>query len=321
MKKNGKDYSRDPRIKREILPTGFHTLDEVLGGGLRSGTTVEFFGEESTGKTYLALNVMAQCQKIWGKPVAYVDYERAWYPDRAEELGVDLDPNLFDLQEPPTQEEGYNWIKDALANDIFGVIVVDSLAAMMPEKEDEDPIQKANVALNARNNSKAMRVLTSQLKSTIVIYINQIRENVGVMFGDSKVTTGGKAIPFYAHIRLDVVKLVREKEEREIWSAKTGKLEKTKVSPGHIMKIKLKKSKVNANQEQQCELVYDYGINGVDRIRDAEAFLFNKGIIGKEGQFYTVQGHDGKIRGAKGLYRFLSENQDLVDSLINEVKE
>ncbi len=322
LKKMGKDYYKDPRVKRDVLPTGYLTLDEMLGGGIRSGTYVELFGQQGTGKTFLALQIMKQCQQVWNKPVMYVDFEKSWYPERAEELGLNLSEDMCDVIEPPYQEEGYDVIHAAVASNVYGVIVIDSMSAMAPFIETDKAMENENVAKNARVNSKAFRVITAAMKDTIIIFINQLRTNIGQMFGDPNTTTGGMSLGFYASMRLSIAKIAREKEEREVYSVKKGDYEKQKTSPGHIMKIRFEKSRVNSNVSKHCELVYDYDLGGVDIIEDQKAFLYKKGIIERQGaQWYTIKGHDKKIQGKAGLYNFLKDNQEFVQELIQGVKE
>jgi recombination protein RecA len=317
LKKDGLDFYSDPRKEREILPSGFLSLDSMLNGGLRAGTYVELFGEEATGKTYLALHWMRQCQQVWNKPVLYVDFEKSWYPDRAEEIGVDLHPDKCMVISPPSQEQGYDFIKRVLQSKAFGLIVIDSMSAMAPMKETEDEMSQANVALNARNNSKALRVLTALMGDATVIFINQMRTNIGVMFGDPNTTTGGKALKFYAGMRLKISKLAREKEEKMVYSSKKGDFDKVKVAPGHIMKISFDKSRMG-NEHQICELVYDYNLKGVDQTEDIKAYLFTKGKLKKEGMWYLLEGEEKKIKGKKALNEYIKENPELIGELIKE---
>lgn len=188
--KMGEDAYRDPRIKRDIIGTGFHTLDNMLNGGVRCGTYIELYGEQSTGKTYLALNIMREAQKKFDKPVCYMDFEKAWDSERSEQIGLDLDPEKIDVVSPPNMEQGWDYLAAAVSNDIFSVIVVDSVASMVPKVEIEEDMEKEQVAKAARVMSKGFRVLTAGLKDTVVIFINQQREAIGVLFGDPKTTPG-----------------------------------------------------------------------------------------------------------------------------------
>lgn len=316
MDDNGKDYHRDPKSKREIIPTGFYTLDRLLKGGVRQGTYVELYGQYSTGKTYLALNIMKEAQKKLDKPVCYIDFEKAWDGKRAEDIGVNTDPDRCEVVELPTQEEAYNYLNAAVKNDIFSVIVIDSVSSMAPEVETEEEMQKEQMGKAARINSKGLRVITAGLKNTIVIFINQLREKIGVMFGDNKTTTGGKALEFYAHTRMECVKLVTDKIEKDTYNAKEGKFEKVKVAPGHIMKVKLVKSKFG-NNDKSCQLVYDYDLEGIDKIEDLKAVLFETGKLEKEGTMMYVIGEE-KIRGKIALYDYIREHYDELIDLVKE---
>ncbi len=317
MSDTGKDYYKYPREKRQRISSSFHSLDKLLNGGLRQGTYVELYGMESTGKTYLALNFMKSAQESIDKPVCYMDFEQAWDPERAEYIGVDLDPDKCMVVEPPDQETAYNYLKAALQNDIFSIIVVDSVAGMVPQIENEEDIEKEQMGKAARVNSKGLRVITGVIKNTIVIFINQQREKIGGnSYGDNKTTTGGNALNFYAHMRLECTKITMDKVEKEVYNAKTGKLEKTPVAPGHIMKIKFAKSKMG-NNDKTCQFVYDYELEGIDRVEDLKAVLFEQGDIEKEGtQFYLIG--DQKIRGKMALYEYIRTNYDELSKLVKE---
>ncbi len=317
MKAEKKDYYLDPTEERDILPTGFYSLDNLLWGGLRSGTYVELFGKEGTGKTYLALNFMRSCQEHWGKPVCYVSFEKAWEPKRARQIGLDLDPEKCVVIQPPNQEKGYDFIKEAVKSNLFGVIVIDSMSAMVPISELEKDIDEEQVAKAARVNSKAFRVLTALLQDTIVVFINQLRTNVGVLYGDPDVTTGGKALAYYAHHRLALAKLKIDKDKKEQYSIKSSNLAQIDAEVGHIIKMRLRKSKFG-NEGEEAEFLYSRDLMGIDEVEDIKAYLFNTDKLSRAGMAYSIEGVEEKFKGKDALYEFIDKNPDVIEEVINK---
>ena len=317
MKSEGKDFYQDPTEDRDILSTGLYSLDHLLNGGLRSGTYVEMFGKSGTGKTYLAFNFMKACQEKWGKPVCYVNFEKAWDSKRPAEIGVDLSPEMCVVVKPPTQEEGYDFLKEALRSNVFGLIVVDSVSAMVPVSEIEEDMDKEQVAKAARVNSKAFRVLTSQLQDTIVVFINQLRTNVGVLYGDPDITSGGRALEFYAHMRLALAQLKIDKEKKERYSVASSNLKDQDTEPGHIIKIRFRKSKFG-NEGEITEFLYRKDIKGIDKIEDIKAYLFNTNKLTRAGMMYSIEGVDDKFKGKDALYEFIENNPELIEEIIKD---
>lgn len=317
MQGENKDFYEDPNKTSNILSTGFYSLDHLLKGGLRSGTHVELYGGYSTGKTYLALNMMKSCQENWGKPACYINLENAWDIDRAREIGVNLDPDMCVVVKPPTMEEAYDFLKEAVRANLFGVIVIDSVSAMVPDVEVDKDMEEEQVAKGARLNSKGLRIITSLLQDTIIIYINQLRTNIGVLYGDPDVTSGGRALGFYAHMRLALAKIKMDREKREIYSVDSSNFKTTDIETGHIIRIRFRKSKFG-NEGKFGELVYDYDKRGVDRIEDIKAYLFNNNLLTRSGMFYQFEGHDQKIKGKQALYEFIRDNEEFVNNLVKK---
>ena len=193
-----------PREKIEVISTGSLTLDQALGiGGLPKGRVVEIYGPESSGKTTLTLQVIAECQKLGGT-AAFIDAEHALDPDYAEKIGVNID-NLL-LSQPDTGEQALEITDMLISSSAIDIIVIDSVAALTPRAEIEGEMGSSHMGLQARLMSQALRKLTSSIKksNTLVIFINQIRLKIGVMFGNPETTTGGNALKFYSSVRLDI---------------------------------------------------------------------------------------------------------------------
>lgn len=246
----------------EVIPTGIWTLDVALGvGGLPRGRIVELYGPESSGKTGLALNIAGRAQRHLGLPVGFVDAEHSLDPDYAQMLGVDLD--LLAMYQPDTGEDGLNMARRMTASGAFGLIVVDSTAALVPEKELEGEVGDMNVGLQARMITQALRPLAGEASrsNTTVIFINQLRMQIGQMFGNPETTPGGKALKFYSSVRMDVRSSPSKKNYAD--SAKT-------IATSQGTTVKVAKNKV-APPMRKAEYLLDFthGIDEAGTILDA----------------------------------------------------
>ena len=278
----------------EVIPTGCLALDVALGiGGLPRGRIIEIYGPESSGKTTVALHVIAEAQKLGGV-AAFIDAEHALDPVYAKKLGVNLD-ELY-VSQPDTGEQALN-ITNALVNSsAVDVIVVDSVAALTPKAEIEGDMGDAHVGLQARLMSKALRVLTPIINksNTCVIFINQLREKVGVMFGNPETTTGGKALKFYASIRLDV--------------RKTDTLKDSDGAMGNRVKTKVVKNKLAPPFKQaEFDIVFGEGISQEGCIIDMGV---QYDILGKSGAWFSYNG-EKLAQGRERLRQLLRENNEL----------
>jgi len=260
-----------PDIQVEALPTGCLSLDYILGiGGLPRGRIIEIYGPESSGKTTLCLHIIAEAQKLGGY-AAFIDAEHAIDTNYAQKLGVDV-PELF-LSQPDCGEQALEEVDTLVRSNGLDVIVIDSVAALVPRSEIEGEMGDAHMAVQDRLMSQALRKLTGAVakSKTIVIFINQLRSKIGVMFGNPETTTGGNALKFYASIRLDI---------RRIAALKAG----DKII-GNRTKIKVVKSKVSPPfKEIEVDILYNQGIS---KTAEAVDLGISLGIVKKSGAWYT----------------------------------
>ena len=300
MRMGDSDVSRDI----ESISTGSLGLDMALGiGGLPKGRVVEIYGPESSGKTTLTLHVIAEAQKMGGS-AAFVDAEHALDPIYAEKLGVDVD-NLL-VSQPDTGEQALE-ITDALVRSgAVDIVVIDSVAALTPKAEIEGDMGDSHMGLQARLMSQALRKLTANIKrtNTLVIFINQIRMKIGVMFGSPETTTGGNALKFYASVRLDIRRIGAIKKGDEIL--------------GNETRVKVVKNKVAPPFKQvEFDILYGQGISREGEIIDLGV---KEKLIDKSGSWYAYNGQ--KIgQGKDNVRLFLLENPDIAATLMTQIKE
>ena len=278
----------------EVISTGSLSLDMALGvGGVPKGRVVEIYGPESSGKTTLTLHVVAEAQKMGGT-CAFVDAEHALDPVYAEKLGVDMDELL--VSQPDTGEQALEITDMLVRSGAIDVVVVDSVAALTPKAEIEGEMGDSHVGLQARLMSQALRKLTGNIKRSncIVIFINQIRMKIGVMFGSPETTTGGNALKFYASVRLDI--------------RRTGSIKKGDEVVGNETKVKVVKNKVAPPFRQaNFEILYGAGIS-----REGEIIELGvaQGLIEKSGAWYSYNG-DRIGQGKENVRNFLRENPEI----------
>jgi len=260
----------------ESTPTGSILLDRALGiGGVPRGRVVEIYGPESSGKTTMALHVIAESQKLGGT-CAFVDAEHALDPRYAKAIGVDTD-NLL-ISQPDSGEQALEIVDRVVASGAVSVVVVDSVAALVPRAEIEGEMGDAHIGLQARLMSQAMRKLTEKVHSsgTTLIFINQIREKVGVMFGSPETTSGGRALKFYASVRLDIRRIAAVKQGDDV--------------VGNETRIKIVKNKVAAPFKiVEFQILYGIGINNAGSVLD---LAVDMGHIEKKGAWYAYEGEN-----------------------------
>jgi recombination protein RecA len=275
----------------EAISTGSLSLDIALGiGGLPKGRVVEIYGPESSGKTTLTLQVVAEAQKMGGT-AAFIDAEHALDPQYAEKLGVNVDELL--VSQPDTGEQALEITDMLVRSGAVDVVVIDSVAALTPKAEIEGDMGDSHVGLQARLMSQALRKLTANIKRTncLVIFINQIRMKIGVMFGSPETTTGGNALKFYASVRLDI--------------RRTGAIKKGEEVVGNETKVKVVKNKVAPPFKQvHFEILYGEGISLQGEIIELGV---QQGIIDKSGAWYSYKG-DRIGQGKENVRNFLKEN-------------
>ena len=294
----------ETRVPVEVIPTGSIALDVALGlGGLPRGRIVEIYGPEASGKTSLALHAVANAQKAGGI-AAFIDAEHALDPDYAKNLGVDTDALL--VSQPDTGEQALEIADMLIRSGAIDVVVIDSVAALVPKAEIEGEMGDTHVGLQARLMSQALRKITGALNQTktTAIFINQLREKVGVMFGSPETTTGGKALKFYASIRLDV---------RRIETLKDGT-----DSVGNRTRVKVVKNKM-ASPFKSAEFDILYGI-GISREGSLIDLGVEQGIVRKSGAWYTYEG-DQLGQGKENARNFLRENADVANEIEKRIKD
>jgi recombination protein RecA len=292
------------RVPIEVIPTGSIALDVALGiGGLPRGRVVEIYGPESSGKTTVALHAVASAQRAGGI-AAFIDAEHALDPDYAQKLGVDTDALL--VSQPDTGEQALEIADMLIRSGALDIIVIDSVAALVPRAEIEGEMGDSHVGLQARLMSQALRKITGALSSsgTTAIFINQLREKIGVMFGSPETTTGGKALKFYASIRLDVRRIETLKDGTE--------------AVGNRTRVKVVKNKVSPPFKQaEFDIIYGHGISREGGLIDMGV---EHGFVRKSGAWYTYEG-DQLGQGKENARSFLRDNPDLSDELEKRIKE
>ena len=293
-----------PNEPIEVIPTGSTALDVALGvGGLPRGRVVEVYGPESSGKTTLTLHAVANAQQAGGT-VAFVDAEHALDPEYAKKLGVDID-NLI-LSQPDNGEQALEIVDMLVRSGALDLIVIDSVAALVPRAEIEGEMGDSHVGLQARLMSQALRKITSALNQskTTAIFINQLREKIGVMFGSPETTTGGRALKFYASVRLDI---------RRIETLKDGT-----DAVGNRTRVKVVKNKVAPPFKQaEFDILYGQGISREGGLIDMGV---EHGFVRKSGAWYTYEG-DQLGQGKENARNFLKDNPDLADEIEKKIKE
>ena len=280
------------------ISTGSFSLDTALGiGGLPKGRVVEIYGPESSGKTTLTLQVIAECQKAGGS-AAFIDAEHALDPEYAKALGVDIDELV--VSQPDTGEQALEVTDTLIQSKSLDVIVIDSVAALVPRAELEGDMGDSHVGLQARLMSQALRKITGNIQksNTMVIFINQIRMKIGVMFGSPETTTGGNALKFYSSVRLDIRRVGAIKDGDEVIGNETRvKVVKNKVAPPFKV--------------VDFQILYGKGIN---RIGEVIEYAVKKDIVEKSGSWYSYKGE--KIgQGLNKATEFLRENSKLLDEI------
>jgi recombination protein RecA len=294
----------ETRVPVEVIPTGSIALDVALGlGGLPRGRIVEIYGPESSGKTTVALHAVANAQKMGGI-AAFIDTEHALDPDYANKLGVDTDALL--VSQPDTGEQALEIADMLIRSGALDVIVIDSVAALVPKAEIEGEMGDSHVGLQARLMSQALRKITGALNQakTTAIFTNQLREKVGVMFGSPETTSGGKALKFYASVRLDV---------RRIETLKDGT-----DAVGNRTRVKVVKNKMSPPfKVAEFDILYGVGISREGSLIDLGV---EQGIVRKSGAWYTYEG-DQLGQGKENARNFLRENPDVANEIEKRIKE
>ena len=287
----------------ETIPTGSLSLDLALGGGIPKGRIIEIYGPESSGKTTLTLHVIAESQKAGGT-AAFIDAEHALDPSYAKRIGVDVE-NLL-LSQPDNGEQALEITETLVRSNAVDLIVVDSVAALVPRAEIEGEMGDAHMGLQARLMSQALRKLTGVISrsKTTVIFINQIRMKIGVMFGNPETTTGGNALKFYASVRMDI--------------RRTSQIKQGDSVIGNHTRVKVVKNKIAPPfREAEFDIMYNEGIS---RSGDVIDLAVNRNIIEKSGAWFAYDG--AKIgQGREAAKQYLQDNPKVMDEVIKKVRE
>jgi recombination protein RecA len=289
-------------IDMEFTSTGSIGLDNALGGGLPKGRIIEIFGPESSGKTTLTLHAIAESQKSGGT-CAFIDAEHALDPAYAKKLGVNIDQLL--ISQPDTGEQALDIVDSLIKSGAVDIIVVDSVAALTPRAELEGDMGDAHVGLQARLLSQALRKITASVSKSkcIVIFINQIRMKIGVMFGSPETTTGGNALKFYSSVRMDIRRIGSIKDKDNV--------------VGNTTKVKVVKNKVAPPFRQvEFDIMYNEGISKLSEIIDIGTRLK---ILDKAGAYYSYESE--KLgQGRENVKKFLKQNSELAQQIEEKIK-
>ena len=293
-----------PHLDVDVIPSGSLTLDAALGiGGYPKGRIIEIYGPESSGKTTLTLHAIAECQKQGGR-AAFIDAEHAIDPVYAKALGVDIDELI--LSQPDSGEQALSIAETLVKSNAIDIVVVDSVAALVPQVELDGEITDQQMGLQARLMSKALRRLSGLMDKTncTIIFINQLREKIGIMFGNPETTTGGRALKFYASVRIEIRRSEALKQNGEIYGNKVNiKVVKNKVAPPF--------------KTTSTDIIYGKGIEKVGEIIDLAA---EHDILDKSGAWYAYKGE--KIgQGRENVKAYLNANPDILDEIETQVKD
>ncbi len=293
----------DPNRDVEAIPTGSLTLDKALGiGGIPRGRITEIFGPESSGKTTLATHIIAEAQKLGGI-CAFIDAEHAFDPNYAESLGVDIDELL--ISQPDTGEQALSIADQLIRSGALDVVAIDSVSALVPEAELEGDMGDTHVGLQARLMSQALRKLAGNINQTktALIFINQIRMKIGVMFGNPETTSGGRALKFYASVRLDIRRTGAVKEGNDVI--------------GNDTRVRVKKNKVAPPfKKAEFDLIYGEGISALGELIDLGV---EEKIIEKRGSWYSYDG-ETIAQGRSATKEWLEEHPDIRASIKRQIQ-
>jgi recombination protein RecA len=292
------------KINIDVIPTGSVSLDAALGiGGIPRGRIIEIYGPESSGKTTLALHIIAEAQKMGGLS-AFIDAEHALDPSYAKVLGVDT-VNLL-VSQPDSGEQALEIVETLVRSGALDVIVIDSVAALVPRAEIEGEMGDSHMGLQARLMSQALRKLTGTVSksNTAVVFINQVREKIGIIFGNPETTTGGRALKFYTSIRIDIRRIATIKEGQDMVGNRTkAKVVKNKLAPPF--------------REAEFDIMYSEGISKIGDILDLSA---NFDIIQRSGTWFSY-GDTRLGQGRENVKRYLKDNEKLIMELETKVRE
>jgi recombination protein RecA len=312
----------DPSLQIVRIPSGILAVDALLRGGFPRNRSVELSGNASVGKTTLSLKTAASAQQMDGLS-AYVDCESSFDPVFAQALGVDID--ALDYHRQKSGERVVAYMETLLYAGLHDVIILDSVASLLPEQEKNATLEKGSMGMEqAKMMSKAMRKLTTANHKTVLIFINQLRDNIGVSFGKKTTTPGGRALPHYSGIRIEMVKVETLKEKKKYINEKTGEISERDTPKAHRVLCRVEKDKTGSAVRPYAEttFVFDYDRADIDQIEDLLYVGRQFDLVGKDGDYWWVDGYDDEsIRGRKKFKRWLSKNVAVAEELEERIRE
>lgn len=311
----------DTDLEITRLPTGILSLDHLLQGGFPRGRYTEIFGSAAVGKTYSTLKFIATCQED-GLRCAFVDVERTFDPEWAEHIGVDLEELAYHRQRQGAQV--VDFIETLLRSNLYDTVVMDSVAALLPIEEHESSIQDSSFGTQqAKLMSKALRKLTAANSTTALIFINQVRDNVGTVFGKRQITSGGRALGHYSGLRIEMVKTENIKRNMTTVDPKSTNDKKTDVVVGHRVLCRVEKNKTGGpSQGDQSTFVFDYETSGADEVEDLIYVGRVMDLVHKKGDYFYVDGYeDEKQRGRTRFKKWLRRNKAVQEDLRDWILE
>lgn len=311
----------DPSLRITRLPSGILSVDTLLGGGLARGRHAEFYGDFGAGKSAVAWKVIAQCQKLGGL-AAYVDGEHTFDPAWAKWQGAKL--KKLDLHVQETGETCIDYMQTLLMAGLHDVIVLDSIASLLPTSEREASAEDGTYGTQqAKLMSKAMRKLTTVNKNTVLIFINQTREAIGISFGKKTITSGGRAMGFYAGLRLEFVRIETIKRTEKVIDLKSGVEKEAPVPKAHRVQLTATKDKTGgARTSDTTTFVYDYDLHTIDPIEDLIYVGRRAGVVSKSGDNWWVEGYeDERSNGRPKFKKWLRKNMLVQEDLAEMIRK
>lgn len=314
-------FGSDPTLRIERIPSGILSLDVRLGGGFARGRSTEIYGPFSVGKSYTAARLIASAQEL-GLECAYVDAEHTFDPVYAASIGVDLDSLAYHRQ--VNGNRCVDFMETLLRSELYGVIVLDSIAALSPKSEQETDMEAGSMGTEqAKLMSKALRKLTTANNKTALIFINQTREAVGVMFGNRSITSGGKAMGFYAGTRIEMVRTENIKRKARVINPGNGNEQIKDVVRGHRVLVRITKDKTGGTAaHSETSFVFDYEIGGVDHVEDLVLLGREFDLVHKSGNSWWVDEYeDEKAASRSKFVKWLRRNVAVQEELEEWIRD
>lgn len=313
----------DPSLVITRIPTGILSIDSMLSGGLPRGRHIEIYGNASVGKSTVAMKTAASAQRIGEGLAAYIDCEKTYDPEFAEHLGVDI--NNLDYHQQKSGEQCVAYMETLLYAGLHDVLILDSIASLLPKQEKEATLEAGSMGMEqAKLMSKALRKLTTANQKTVLIFINQLREAIGVSFGKKTTTSGGRAMGFYAGIRMEMVKVETLKSKRDMVNEKTGEITSRDVPTGHRVLVRVEKDKTGSASQMFAEtsFVFDYERSDIDQIEDLLYVGRQMGFVLKDGDYWWVDEYEDEYTHGRPKFRkWLAKNRAVAEELEERIRD